>query len=117
MKSNKDLGFFGEEQASNYLKDNGYKILVRNFYSYQGEIDIVAKDKDEYVFCEVKTRTNFKYGRPIEAVNYYKKKHILSATNYYLYKNNMNNIFVRFDIIEVVVRDNNFKINHIKNIM
>ena len=64
----------------------GYKIIERNFYANQGEIDIIAKDKKEIVFIEVKTRTSFKYGYPIDGVNSYKRHHLFKACNYYLYK-------------------------------
>lgn len=66
-------GILGEDLASNYLENIGYKIIERNFLCKQGEIDIIAKDKDEYVFIEVKTRSNRCYGRPSEAVNKLKK--------------------------------------------
>ena len=55
------IGIIGEGIAANYLKSINYEILDRNFNCKQGEIDIIAKDKEEYVFVEVKTRTN-KFG-------------------------------------------------------
>lgn len=114
---NRDLGNWGEEQATEYLKKNEYKIVARNFYSYQGEIDIIAKDKNELVFCEVKTRRNIQYGMPIDAVNKFKQNHIYKTAKYYLYKNNINNVCIRFDIIEVYLIKHKVKINHIKNVM
>ncbi len=114
---NKDLGNWGEGQAVEFLRKKGYEIIERNFYSYQGEIDIIAKDKNELVFCEVKTRRNINFGMPVEAVNYYKKKHIYATTKYYLYKKNINNACIRFDIIEVLLIDHKTKINHLKNVM
>ncbi len=112
-----NLGFKGEDLACNYLEKQGYEIIARNFFCNQGEIDIIAKDKKEFVFIEVKTRSNFKYGNPIDAVNYYKKKHIWNASRYYIYKNNLESRFIRFDVIEVLVLEKTYKINQIKNIM
>ena len=63
-------GKIGEKVAQEYLIKNDYEILVKNFRCKQGEIDIIAKDKNELVFIEVKTRTNKKYGNPIDAVTY-----------------------------------------------
>ena len=59
-----------------YLENNYYQIIEKNFYCRFGEIDIIAIDKkeNELVFIEVKTRTNLLYGIPIEAVNYNKIK-------------------------------------------
>lgn len=111
-----DFGRFGEEKAVSYLEDENYEIIARNYSCYQGEIDIIAKDKNELVFCEVKTRSNFGYGRPIDAVDNFKQKHIWNAAKYYLYKNNLMNAFIRFDVIEVYLKKNKVFINQIKNI-
>ena len=91
------------------MKNLGYWILVRNFKTNNGEIDIIAKDKDEYVFIEVKTRVSKKYGRPLDAINESKKKHILQTSKYYIYVNNLENKFIRYDVIEVYMNDNNTK--------
>lgn len=112
--NNKQTGNIGENLAEEYLKNKGYKILERNFSCKQGEIDIIALDKKEIVFVEVKTRTNTKYGLPVEAVNHIKKKHIYNSAKYYVYINNLYNEFIRFDIIEIYITKNNYKINHIK---
>ena len=115
MYVNHILGRFGEDKACNYLEKNNYKIIERNFICKQGEIDIIAKDlsKNELVFIEVKTRLNFNFGRPAQSVNYVKQKHILNVSKYYLYKNSIQNTFIRFDIIEVFVKNSEFQINHI----
>lgn len=98
------------------MKNLGYWILVRNFKTNNGEIDIIAKDKDEYVFIEVKTRVSKKYGRPLDAINESKKKHILQTSKYYIYVNNLENKFIRYDVIEVYMNEKNYLINHIKNV-
>ena len=114
MYINQEIGKLGEDIAVNYLKQKGYKILDRNFESRQGEIDIIALDKKEIVFIEVKTRTSNRYGYPSEAVNKIKQKHMLQTIKYYLYVRNLNDKFVRIDVIEVYIKDNVYKVNHIK---
>ena len=101
--------------ATDYLIKKGYTILDRNFECAQGEIDIVALHDKEIVFVEVKTRKDKTYGEAAEAVTYYKLKHLLKSIKYYLYKRNLADEFIRIDIIEVYVKNNNIKINHIKN--
>ena len=64
----KEFGNTGEDIATEYLEKQGYIILERNFYCKQGEIDIIAKDKNEVVFVEVKSRSDVGYGLPSEAV-------------------------------------------------
>lgn len=119
MHFRQEIGKWGENLACKYLEDNNYNLIERNFLCRQGEIDIIAKDnaKQELVFIEVKTRSNFKYGNPSEAVNKEKLKHIKQTVKYYIYRNSINNIAIRFDIIEVYIQEQNCKINHIKQIL
>lgn len=113
---NKKLGKYGESRAIEYLQSLGYEILERNFFSRSGEIDIIAKDKSEYVFVEVKSRKSCIYGYPIESINKKKKKHIIKSSEYFIYKNDLNNKPIRFDVIEVYIHQKNGIINHIKNL-
>lgn len=113
---NREIGIIGEKEAARFLRKIGYVILSQNFYTREGEIDIVAKDKNEYIFIEVKTRVSKKYGNPVEAVNKAKEKHILLSSKYYIYKYRLQNKFIRFDIIEVYIDGKNKFINHIKNV-
>ncbi len=114
-----NFGKIGEEIACKYLLENSYKIIERNFYYRGGEIDIIAfdKEKGEIVFIEVKTRANKIYGLPSESVNNIKINHILKGVKYYLYKNNIQDDFIRVDVIELFYKDNKFFINHIKQII
>ena len=63
------VGKNGENIACKYLEQIGYKIITRNYRNKYGEIDIIAKENDNYVFVEVKSRNTNKYGNPAEAVN------------------------------------------------
>ena len=111
-------GKYGEDLACEYLKKLNYIIMERNFSCYQGEIDIVAKDtrKNELVFIEVKTRTSFKYGSPIDAVDKNKQKHLFKACQYYLYSHHLHHVFVRVDVIEVFISNNFPLIRHVKQV-
>lgn len=112
-----EIGRIGENLATKYLKEQGYKIIERNFMANQGEIDIIAKDKNEIVFIEVKTRTNNLYGKPIDSVNKPKQKHFTNTVEYYIYSKHLENEYVRLDVIEVYIKSNKYKINHIKQII
>ena len=116
FNNKQELGKAGEDVSCIYLEQIGYKIIERNFHCRQGEIDIIAKDKDEYVFIEVKTRSNIFFGRPKEAVNRPKQKHIYQSTRFYLYLHGLNNTFVRFDVIEVYFFNNRYKLKHLKQV-
>ena len=117
MYERRKTGIIGEKVACDYLKNKGYTIIERNFRCKMGEIDIIAKDKKELVFIEVKTRTSDIYGKPVEAVNTQKQKHLLNTIKYYLYSKHLENEFVRIDVIEVYFNNDTYKINHIKQIV
>ena len=117
MNNKKRIGNIGEELASKYLEKNGYTIDAMNFYSKYGEIDIVAKFEETIIFVEVKTRTNLLCGHPIESISYRKKNHLKNTARYYLFINKTYNLDIRFDAIEVYLKDHKYKINHIKDII
>ena len=62
------VGAYGERVAAAHLVAAGMVVLERNWRCPAGEIDIVARDGDVLVFCEVKTRTSVEFGSPLEAV-------------------------------------------------
>jgi putative endonuclease len=62
------LGPTGEALAADFLRARGYTILDANARSRLGEIDIVARENDEIVFVEVKTRSSDFAGDPLEAI-------------------------------------------------
>lgn len=113
--NNQELGKYGENIAVNFLEEQKCEIIARNFSCKQGEIDIIAKDKDELVFFEVKTRNNEFFGKGVEAVDNFKQKHIWNAAKHYLYSNNLMNEFIRFDVLEVYIKKNKVFINQIRN--
>ena len=107
---NKIKGDIGEEQASLYLKQLGYKIIKRNFKTKLGEIDIIAKDGERIVFVEVKKKTTLKFGMPREMVTLKKQKTIKSVAELYLKITKNLSCPTRFDVIEIVNDD----ITHLK---
>ena len=116
INQRQELGKEGEDFAADYLQKQGYEIIDRNFECKQGEIDIIAKDKNEYVFIEVKTRQNLHYGMPCDAVDERKQKHIWNATRYYIYSHKLEDQYIRIDVIEIYKRKNRFYLHHIKQI-
>jgi len=117
MYYKQEIGKLGEDEAEKYLIKNNYEIIERNFICKFGEIDIIAKDidKKEIVFIEVKTRNNKAYGVPAEAVDFYKKKHIVKSAKYFIHINTLEDEYTRIDVIEVYIgKEGHCKINHIE---
>ncbi len=63
------VGAYGERLAAQHLTAAGLVLLDRNFSTPQGEIDLLLRDGDTLVICEVKTRTSAIGGSPLEAVD------------------------------------------------
>ena len=112
-----EIGKFGENEAVEYLKQKGYKILERNFSCKRGEIDIIALDKKEIVFIEIKARMSLKYGLPSEAVTKRKLEHIYKTAEYFLYVRNLESENTRIDVIEIYIKNNKVIINHLKQVV
>lgn len=111
------LGKTGEDVAVEYLIQNNYKIIERNFYCKTGEIDIIALNKEYIVFVEVKTRSSVNYGLPSEAVTKSKLDHLYKTARYYLYSRNLQNECVRFDVVEVYFKNSKYIVNHIRQVI
>lgn len=96
----KVLGKKGEKLVEKYLKGQGCKILKRNYRTPFGEADIVAQDKEEIAFVEVKTRTTEDYGTPREAVGKEKQSRYRQIARYF-WKDEGEEPNARFDVAEV----------------
>ncbi|HSX58230.1 MAG TPA: YraN family protein [Candidatus Saccharimonadales bacterium] len=112
--TNQTFGKSGEEQAAEFLRKQGYKIIEQNFRSVFGEIDIIAHDKDTLVYVEVKTRSSSAFGAPEEAVGYKKLQHLLKAAAFYRsVRNNLPDL-ERIDV--VAIETNTGRVELIKNV-
>ncbi len=58
----------GEDAAAQYLAHVGYTIVERNYRCRAGEVDVVARDGDQLVFVEVRTRSSPRFGTPEESI-------------------------------------------------
>ncbi len=96
---NKWLGDRGEREAERYLRRQGLKILVRSYRTSQGEVDLIARDGDQVVFVEVKTR---KWGTPAEAVTAEKQRRLTMAALHFLKKHGLLEKRCRFDVVAIV---------------
>ena len=113
--NNIEIGKKGEAIAKEYLMKKGYKILETNKrFSRFCEIDIIAKDKNTYVFCEVKTRKTIVCGSPLEAITKTKYQNIKKGIFFYLQENSNYKKF-RIDAISIVFEPK-LEIVHLRNI-
>ena len=113
MYERHETGKIGEDIATKYLEQIGYEIIQRNFECKIGEIDIIAKDKNEIVFVEVKTRKNNTFGTPFEAITKTKYENIKKGALKYISENPCRNY--RIDVIGITLQPE-LKIEHMQNI-
>jgi len=97
-------GPLGERLAAEFLRKRGFKILRRNCRSQLGEIDLIAREGDEVVFIEVKTRTGTTWGDPAEAVSPSKQRKLSLTALGFAEQNKLREHPLRFDVIAVVLR-------------
>ena len=98
------LGAYGERVAVRALTDSGLHVLDRNWRCRDGELDIVARDGDALVFCEVKTRRGTGFGHPVEAVTAVKQRRLRLLAQRWLAAHDEHAPDVRFDVVGVLVR-------------
>lgn len=112
MSESHDLGRKGEEQAVEYLKKAGFKILYRNWVWGKNEIDIICETDDFIVFTEVKTRMEDFLDAPINAITRDKQRSIILAAEGYIRKFKIDKES-RFDVIIIIKKIEAFEIDHI----
>lgn len=100
-KNNRKIGSDYEAAVAYYLEQSGYEILERNYRCKIGEIDLIARDGEYLVFCEVKFRTTRAKGNPMEAVNWKKQQTIIRCAQWYLMEQHLQEIPCRFDVVGV----------------
>ena len=108
------IGKKGEDLAVEFLVENGYEILARNYRFKKSEIDIVCVQANLLIFVEVKTRSSLKYGPPETFVSMNQQKAILKAAEEYLVETGWNK-GIRFDVVSVFMNDVNTEIEHLKD--
>lgn len=117
MHRNIALGKHGEELAVAHLEASGLVILDRNWRCRHGELDIVARDGDDLVVCEVKTRSSDRFGTPLEAITGRKLKTLRTLALAWIAERGLNARTIRLDVIGVTAsaKDGTI-IHHIRGI-
>ena len=119
MTNNKiKTGKFGEQIAAKYLKDKGYKILKINYYTRDGEVDLICQKRGLLIFVEVKTRKNNSFGYPEESIDQRKQDRLVKAVQHFLQNYTSAIESIRIDAISVeLVHYSKIKIKHFKDII
>jgi putative endonuclease len=111
----RQLGDYGEDLAAAALRQQGYKILERNFVTPLGEIDLIARQGKMVVVVEVKTRKSIRFGSPQEGVSATKQGRLRRLAEYYLKAKRLTGSPVRFDVVAVTLAGDEPQVEIIPN--
>lgn len=96
------LGEYGERLAERYLTERGMAVVDRNWRCARGELDLVLRDGDCLVFCEVKTRRTERFGSPVEAVHPRKATRLRRLASAWLQEHQERPARIRIDVIGIL---------------
>jgi putative endonuclease len=116
MAEHNELGKKGEELAVEFLEQDGYEIIERNWTYQQAEIDIIAQKESILAVVEVKTRSSLDFGSPQDFVKPKKIQLLIKAVNAYINyreKDFDEDLNIRFDIIAIHKNGESFAIEHL----
>jgi len=104
VESTHAAGQTGEHLARAYLEHRGLEIVETNYRFGRGEIDIIAREGEYLVFCEVKMRTTDEYGPPELAVTRRKRQQVRRLAQGYLAERRIVDQACRFDVVAIVMK-------------
>ena len=108
------FGKKGEDIAFNFLEENQYQIIQRNYRFKKSEIDIICQKAGLLIFVEVKTRSSKAFGYPEQFVSISQQKAIIRAAEHYVEETKWAGD-IRFDIIAIVMKAEMVEIEHLKD--
>jgi len=93
------LGNWGEDQAARYLQQQGFEVVDRQYRQKWGEIDLICRDGETWVFVEVKTRASLALPSAIESITPRKRLRIIRAAMSYMKWKRLEGHALRFDLV------------------
>jgi putative endonuclease len=103
MRAKDVTGRLGEELAARHLIEQGLVVLDRNWRCDVGEVDIVARDGDALVICEVKTRRSRRFGSPLEAITPEKAARLRRLAACWVQAHDVRHPHIRIDLVGIVL--------------
>ena len=110
------IGSAAEDAAARWLSDNGLRVVDRNVRLPGGEIDLVCRDDDAWVFVEVKARRRGWDDAPRAAVAWQKQQRLVALALRYMKRYGLRDVRCRFDVVEVTIeRDGRSDVRHLRS--
>lgn len=104
--STRTTGIHFEKQAETYLQERGLCIVERNFRLNNGEIDLIMRDQEYWVFVEVKFRFDATYEHPLGQIRQGQLQRIRRTAKVYLYSRGLSEYLTpcRFDVVAITAK-------------
>jgi putative endonuclease len=114
---NSNLGAYGERLAAERLVEAGMVVVERNWHCDLGEIDLVLRDGDVLVVCEVKTRSSSAYGHPLEAVSPVKCARLRRLAARWVQAHDVHPHGIRIDLVGVLLGERGpARVEHVRGV-
>ena len=97
-----DLGMRGERHAASYLKRKGFRIVARNRRHLEGEIDLIAMDREFLVFVEVRTRSSEDFMTPEASIRADKRRTVRKTVRRLIRKHRTAGLRPRIDVVAII---------------
>ncbi len=114
MNDRQTIGKLGENRALEFLEQQGFHLVTRNYRHGRGEIDLVLSKEDLLVFVEVKTRTSRRFGFPEEHLSWQQISKIQATAEAFLVAHRWTKN-IRFDVMAVVLSPRAY-VRHFKDV-
>ena len=112
------LGRYGEDVAERYLRDQGMVLLDRNWRCREGELDLVLREGNVLVVCEVKARRGSSAGTPHEAVDATKLERLGRLAERWATEHRLRPPGIRIDLVAVERGDRGAaRIDHVRGLL
>jgi putative endonuclease len=114
---NRSIGAYGERVAARRLVEAGMVLVERNWRCDAGEIDLVLREGEVLVFCEVKTRRGLAFGHPLEAVGRAKAERLCLLAGRWMHEHGAHAPGMRIDLVGVLVRERGAaEVTHVRGV-
>lgn len=109
------FGDVGERIAERWLRRQGFRVLQRRYVNGHRDIDLVAERDGTVVFVEVKARRDGRFGGPLEAVNWRKRRELTRSALVWIDRHGRPDEAYRFDVIGVIVDGDRVRVRHVQD--
>ena len=95
----RSFGDLGEELAARYLEGRGMRVVDRHYRQKWGEIDLICRDRQTWVFVEVKTRSSHFQPSAVDSITFAKQKRLIRAALSYMKWKRLEGCAMRIDLV------------------